>query len=969
VADRWALAFSLATALALFAGSAVRRGARRAASPRDVRRSGGGVVVAALVGLALAPDWPASLVALAPAMVGLAAVGVLADQGRLRGRALAGSILAISVVPVVAGARVEFVGVPATDAVVTVLWIAGVTAAVAGLGNTDGLLAGVAATAAGGVFGLAAFGDQDALAAVGAAVAGACLGFLTYNLRPASLYVGQAGGLPLGVALAIAAIEVQPSIASPGSLAVPVILLGLPITDAAVVVLARLRHRRVLTTRRSDHIPHRLRAVGWRPARIVRVLVGIQVALSVVAIFVGRGVLPAGPGIAGVVALLLVLAALAGRGRVYDDVAEGLSARVLLLGFGLVVAAALASIPGGLAVIEARDSLEDGRRLAERAISAARDGEPDLAAERFAAAAEAFADASDRLHSPTVLGGLVVPVFGSNLHAARELSDAGLDLARAGEQLTGPVDPDKLRVRDGTIDLAEVRRITPSLEEAASLVAATEERVSDLPTGFLLPEVREAVDDVEVELARASSDAAHGAGAAQLAPEILGAGEPRRYFVAVQNPAELRATGGFIGNWGILTADNGTVDLEFIEPIRLLNEAVRARYAGEDPDRILSGPEEYLRRYGRFEPALTWQNVNMSPDFPVVAEVIADLYPKSGGEEIDGVIAVDPAGFAALLELTGPVPVEGWPEPITADNVVDVTLRDAYLAFEGESAERQEFLGDVAEEVFDVATEEDLGRPGRIADVLGRAARQGHISVYFTRSEEEALSELVNTDGAVPRTSGDSLMVTTQNAGANKIDYYLRRHVDYAVTIDPVAGGAGAELRGDIEVGLENTAPAAGLPQAVIGPSEGLEDRFVAGENFAFVSVFTPSLVTASDLDNAVTGLEDDRELGRNVYASFLRVFAQSTSTMSLDVEGAITLDDDRWYRLELVRQPFLAPDEVSVRLDVPAGWRIAETDGLRRAGERRAEGRLELTETTTVGVRLEPTGGLDLWQRLHHGG
>lgn len=960
MADRWALAFSASALLAVVAGAQLRLSARGSSSARLIRRSGGVVLVASLAGWVLAPDRPRELLALAPAMVAFAVIGVLADHGRLRDRYLALSILAVSIVPVVGGARVEFFGVPTTDAVVTVLWIAGVTAAVAGLGNTDGLLASVAGATAGGAFGLAAFGDQDGFAAVAAALAGACLGFLTYNLRPASLFVGQAGGMPTGAVLAVAAIEIEPAIASPGSLAVPLILLGLPITDAATVAFTRLRHRRRLTTRRPDHLPHRLRALGWRTARVVQVLVAVQLTLSVVAIFVGRGVLPVGPGAAVAALPLVVLAIAAGRGRVYEERAEGISGRVVLLVLGVGVAATLASIPGVLAGIESRRSLEDGRRLAERAISAARRGDPEVAAERFEEASAAFAAAHDRLYNPVVLGGLVVPVLGANLHATRELADAGLDLARAGERLTGPVDQDKLRVRDGTIPLDEVRRITPGLEEAADLLSGTEDRVADIHTGFLVAPVREALDKVERELARAEQDAARGAGAARLAPEVLGGNGPRRYFLAVQNPAELRATGGFIGSWGILTAENGKVDLEFIRRVGVLNE-------GGDRSRTISGPEEYLRRYGRFEPELTWQNVNMSPEFPVVGQVIAELYPESGGEEVDGVVAVDPVGLAALLELTGPVPVEGWPVPITADNVVDVTLSQAYVAFEA-TPERADFLGDVAEEVVDVATEsDDLGRPSRIAEVLGRASREGHVSVYFTRPEEQALSELVNTEGSVPRPDGDSLMVVTQNAGANKLDYYLRRHVDYSVTIDPVGSGEYAEVTGQVDVALENSAPDSGLPVAVIGPAEGLEDRFVAGENFSFVSVYTPSRVTRSDLEHNVTSLESDRELGRNVFATFVSTFAGSTTTVSLDVAGAVRLPDD-WYELEIIPQPFVAPDDVSVRLEVPDGWRIAEVDGLTRDGDRAAEGRVEARESTSVRVRLEPAGGRTLWDRLHHG-
>jgi hypothetical protein len=418
-----------------------------------------------------------------------------------------------------------------------------------------------------------------------------------------------------------------------------------------------------------------------------------------------------------------------------------------------------------------------------------------------------------------------------------------------------------------------------------------------------------------------------------------------------------------IGNWGIITAEHGKIHLEFIARVGDLN-------ARGTPDRTITGPAEYLRRYSRFEPQNTWQNVNMSPDFAVVGKVIAQLYPQSGGESIDGVLAVDPQGLAALLQLTGPVNVPDWPTPVTAENVVDVTLRDAYAAF-ARTPERADFLGDVAQQAVDLATAGDLGKPSQIANVLGKASREGHLSLYFTRPEEEDVATILNADGTVPRGprgTNDSVMAVTQNAGANKIDYYLRRHVNYAVRIEPDASRRRARVRGRIDVQLENTAPSSGLPQSVIGPSEGLEDRFVAGENFAYVSVYTPLGVTAARLDGKPVNVEAAHELDQQVISAWVSLPAGSTATLELDVDGYVDLNSGGWYELQLVRQPFLAADNVSVELAVAPGWRITQTDHARTTGQRTAAAELDLVETTPIGARIEPGSTLDIWDRLRRG-
>lgn len=967
VAGRWSLAFVVAAAVAVAACALLRSRARDGKVPGralGARRSGGFVIVAASVALVFAPARPGRLVAGVLAAVGVAVVGGFADQGRLRGLRVVGLTTIAAVVVAAAGVRAEITGVATTDAVLTVVGIVAVTVAVSGLGNTDGLAALVITSAAAGVFGLAAFGDQDALAAIAAGLAGAALGFLAYNLRPASLFVGQAGGLFAGFVLAVAAVEVRPAVPTPESFAVPLILLALPLADLVVVALGRLRHRRSLTRRRPDHLAHRFVALGWPAGRVVRVMVALQVWCALVAVAVGRGILAPLPGSAVALIPLGLGVFVANHGRVYEERTEGLSAWVQAGFVGAFVLFGAASVPAVLAGIEARTELEAGRESAEAAVSVARRGRPARAAVLFRQADASFSDARDRLHSPLVTPALAVPVLGSNVHAARELSATGVDLARAGVRLSEPVDPERLRVRGGTVNIEEVRRITPSLGDAADILDATLGRIDALSTTFLVAPVRDALRDVERELVRAEIDARRGAEAARLVPAILGADGPRRYFLAVQNPAEQRGAGGFIGNYGILTATDGHVELEFFERIGTLNLGGNGRE--------LVAPADYVDRYGRFAPAETWQNINMSPDLAVVGQVIANTYPRSGGEPVDGVVFVDPVGLAALLELTGPVPVEGWPVPLTTRNVVDVTLRDAYAEF-GNNPDRVDFLGDVAEEVIDVATEGDLGPPGEIADVLGRSSRAGHIGLFFTRPAEQALARLINANGNVDPMESDSLLVTNQNAGANKLDYYLERDIDYSLQLDPNASGSAAEIDGHVDVRLSNTAPDNGLPRYVIGPAEGQEDRFVAGENFTYVSVYTPVPFTAASVDGGLTTLEAERELDRNVYAKFLSVFAQSATTLSIDLSGGIALDEDpdggSWYTLDLVHQPGLRPDRVTVDLEVPKGWRIAEADGLRVLDDRRAGAEIEVTETRQVRVRLEPTSDRSLWDRLHHGG
>ncbi len=84
------------------------------------------------------------------------------------------------------------------------------------------------------------------------------------------------------------------------------------------------------------------------------------------------------------------------------------------------------------------------------------------------------------------------------------------------------------------------------------------------------------------------------------------------------------------------------------------------------PIPMVDMPPGFAERFP-FRPQFAMQDANLSEDFPTAAGILMSLAPQVGLGHVDGVIAVDPVGLAALLELTGPIRVPGWPEQITAE--------------------------------------------------------------------------------------------------------------------------------------------------------------------------------------------------------------------------------------------------------------------------------------------------------------
>ena len=200
---------------------------------------------------------------------------------KLLGQVAAAGILVAS------GVQVRFLPYTALNVAVTILWIVGVTNAMNLLDNMDGLSGGIGAVASAFFFLLSTMSGQYLVGSLSAATLGACIGFLFYNINPASIFMGDSGSLFLGFMLAAVGIKLRfPANVGFVTWMIPVIVLWLPIFDTTLVVISRLRGgKNPLTTPGKDHVSHRLVAMGLTQREAVLVLYLICGALGVIAMF------------------------------------------------------------------------------------------------------------------------------------------------------------------------------------------------------------------------------------------------------------------------------------------------------------------------------------------------------------------------------------------------------------------------------------------------------------------------------------------------------------------------------------------------------------------------------------------------------------------------------------------------------------------------------------------------------------
>ncbi len=172
---------------------------------------------------------------------------------------------------------------------ITAFWLIGITNAINLLDNMDGLAAGISAIAAIILaLGFAASGQSDELVLM-AVFIGALLGFLVFNFNPASIFMGDGGSMFVGFLLAACVLLTQMggrsrSIVS--VLAVPALILFVPIFDTTFVTILRKLWGRKASQGGRDHTSHRLVALGLSERSAVLMLYGFAVLAGILSLFV-----------------------------------------------------------------------------------------------------------------------------------------------------------------------------------------------------------------------------------------------------------------------------------------------------------------------------------------------------------------------------------------------------------------------------------------------------------------------------------------------------------------------------------------------------------------------------------------------------------------------------------------------------------------------------------------------------------
>lgn len=896
---RWISAFVVASAIGLLITPAARERAfyasrfARVAGPRPCRSEGHPTLAGLVLALALAAG---TLIAgpSRPVVHAIVAASAIAIVAGLRAEKAAtspwmtrlGRVGAAIALPA-SGVQAGLTGGTTTDAFVTAVLALAVMRGLRSIERSDGASLFVAAIAA-GAFLMISVRAGDPAAPAAAAVLGAAAMLAALSWRPANLQLGAIGPTALGASLTAVAVALQPAVSAPRSTVVPALVLATLATAVALPAWDRRLARRGISPR-----------VALSAAALTGAVAAERLAVGAI------GLWPA-IVVAAVPVAALAAVAIATPRTLPDDESRRPGRTVAIVAAGALVVGAVAVIAAVL-LVDAKRSMVDGREAAIGGLDAARAGDLERAQALFDQADTAFFDASRSLNNPIVRLGDVLPAIGPNLRGARALADVGRQLSSTAVAVAERAGADDLVMVDGRFPVKAARQVSAQLSPALDTLRRATERLAELDSPLLVADLREATDAMAASVADATNSIEVAAEATRLAPALLGADREQRWMVAILAPVEQRGAGGIAGDYAEVFTRDGGVGL-----VRSMS-AIDLNRATDEAAQLGALPAIYAERYSGFFPGRLWQNLSATPDVPSFGQAVAAAYPlTTGGGPVDGVIVIDPEGLAALLQITGPVTVPEWPEPLSADNVSRVLLFEQYDRLTGVTHDT--FQQAVVAAVVDALTRGSLPPPPSMAAALAPAVAGGHLRLWSPDRDTQALFTRIGADGALGGPSdADFVQLVTQNSAENKLDWFLHRTLTYEPTFDPSTGSLTAKAT----ITARNEAPTSGLSEFILGSMNGLTSPGEARMTITLFSRLKPT--GATDAAGEPLAINVGTEKGLWSLSVVVRIPSDGTATVRVDLAGALAPADR--YRLTIGHQPTVVADLVTVHLNAPHGW------------------------------------------------
>lgn len=390
--------------------------------------------------------------------------------------------------------------------------------------------------------------------------------------------------------------------------------------------------------------------------------------------------------------------------------------------------------------------------------------------------------------------------IGVILRAEREVVDLlrmSIDLAQSGEKISEGLFGEKEIEMKG-----ELQKVEKNLDEMISKMGILQGRLSG-QWQWLPGRYREDLGKLRDKLTKERGNVERIRKILPILPEMLGLdGKRREYMVLLQNENEIRASGGFIGSYAILSFEGG----------RLLGFEVKDVYEADGQLKGHVEPPSEIKKY-LGEAGWFMRDANWHASFPSVSKDIQWFLEKETGRKVDGVIGLNLAAVKAVLGVIGEIYVVDFKEKVNESNLYEQAEYYSETKFFAGSVQKASFLGGVSKQLMEEIKLAKGAKGQKLIMAVVDLMERNEIQMALNdKMSSEVLAE-AGWDGAVyeGRCNGkkcvaDYLYIVESNLGVNKANYFLYRNIERQVEIEERA------VKNTLKISYENTAKSSAWP-------------------------------------------------------------------------------------------------------------------------------------------------------------
>lgn len=425
------------------------------------------------------------------------------------------------------------------------------------------------------------------------------------------------------------------------------------------------------------------------------------------------------------------------------------------------------------------------------------------------AAQSDFQSLADRLSHPDTTLALVgmFSVGKNDLNAALTLAYTGVDVTQAGLALLEAATPLLTRLHGSSSLLAGNQKLITSaditaLQRAMTVAAVKLEDatkrlnsvdVNALPLSAhqkaLFAQVTPLLPQINALLPQASN-------LIGVAGWLLGVDQSRHFLVQTLDRGEMRSTGGFTGQYGVLTLADGKLAPFSLQDVNCLDYLTGCLSNGWIFGRRPPHP------YDTWWPFGNWglRDSNLSADFPTDARLVMDVYAHESGQKVDGLIDVSPIAIEDVLRVTGPIKVPLYGETVTADNLeaklhyyqqdpTAIAKEKKISSGNKSTSTRKQFTQLVGQLLQERVKSLPMSQMLPLAQRMLLDMRSKDLEVYFTNTKAEQLLTQLHADGSVNTTPGtDGFLLVQSNTSVSKATSFVKMTQRDNVTLDAKGG-------------------------------------------------------------------------------------------------------------------------------------------------------------------------------------